>query len=138
MDPIWVVNNKLWRHIFPPSFSLGFYVKQLSLKILMSISLWFKLRCNNRFRRAFTACICIFKVITLVWGNQYNYFENATTCSERTLKTRVAMQLVLWLILCKKTSFKVKLRSICSEPFDFTLTLKVDTENKNTHLDLGN
>jgi len=29
----------------------------------------------------------------LVWANQGNYFENATTCSKRTLKTTVAMQL---------------------------------------------
>jgi len=48
-----------------------------------------KLSCNNRFRRAFIGCVCVFNVITLVWANQHNYFENATTCSKRTLKTRV-------------------------------------------------
>jgi len=32
----------------------------------------FKLRCNTRFQRAFTARICVFKVITLVWANQRN------------------------------------------------------------------
>ncbi len=36
----------------------------------------FKLRCDNHFQRAFTACSCVFKVITLVWASQRNYFEN--------------------------------------------------------------
>ncbi len=44
-------------------------------------------------RRAFTACGCVFKEITLVVSNQGNYFENATACSKRTLKTTVATQL---------------------------------------------
>jgi len=29
-----------------------------------------KLSCDSRFQRAFTACSCVFKVITLVWANQ--------------------------------------------------------------------
>jgi len=33
------------------------------------------------------------KVITLIGSNQGNYFENATACSKRMLKTRVAAQL---------------------------------------------
>jgi len=53
----------------------------------------FKLRCDGRFQRAFIACCCIFKVITLVWANQDNFFENANTYSKRTLKTTVATQL---------------------------------------------
>ncbi len=36
-----------------------------------------KLSCDSRFQRAFNACSCAFKVITLVWDNQGNYFENA-------------------------------------------------------------
>ncbi len=36
----------------------------------------FKLCCDSRFQRAFTACSCNFKVITLVWANQRNFFEN--------------------------------------------------------------
>jgi len=52
-----------------------------------------KLSCDSRFQRAFTPCSCVFKVITLVWANQGNYFENATACSKRTLKTTVATQL---------------------------------------------
>jgi len=36
-----------------------------------------------------------FQVITFVGSNQGNYFENATACSKRTLKTRVATQLNL-------------------------------------------
>jgi len=52
-----------------------------------------KLRCEERFTLAFTACGCVFKVITLVCANQGNYFENATACSKRTLETPVATQL---------------------------------------------
>jgi len=57
---------------------------------------WFcfiKLSCDSRFQRAFTACSCVFKVITLVWVNQRNFFKNATTCSKRIRKTLVATQL---------------------------------------------
>ncbi len=36
-----------------------------------------KLSCDSRFQRAFTACSCVLKVITLVWANPRNYFENA-------------------------------------------------------------
>ncbi len=53
----------------------------------------FKLRCHECFRHAFTACGCVFKEITLVGSNQGNYFENATACSKRMLKTTVATQL---------------------------------------------
>jgi len=52
-----------------------------------------KLSCDSRFQRAFTACSCVFKLITLVGSNQGNFFENATTCRKRMLKTRVATQL---------------------------------------------
>ena len=45
------------------------------------------------FQRAFTACICVLKIITLVWANQNNFFENATVYKKRTLKTRVATSL---------------------------------------------
>ncbi len=60
-----------------------------------------KLSCDSRFQRAFTACSCVFKVIALVWANQRNFFENATTCSKRMRKTLVATQLkiVKWLFL---------------------------------------
>jgi len=50
-------------------------------------------RCDERFTHAFTACSCVIKVFTLVGSNQGNYFENATACSKRTLKTTVATQL---------------------------------------------
>ncbi len=52
-----------------------------------------KLRCDERFTHAFTAFDCVFKEITLVSSNQGNYFENATECSKRTLKTTAATQL---------------------------------------------
>ncbi len=71
------------------------------------------LSCYSRFQRAFTACSCIFEVITSVGSSQRNISENATgfevitsagsslrnisenatARSKRTLKTRVAMQL---------------------------------------------
>jgi hypothetical protein len=51
------------------------------------------LSCNSRFQGVFTACSYIFKVINLVLANQGNYFENATACSKRMLKTRVAAHL---------------------------------------------
>ncbi len=58
------------------------------------LSVWsVKLRCDERFTHVFTACVCGFKVIALVWANQGNYFENATACSKRTMKTTVATQL---------------------------------------------
>jgi len=41
----------------------------------------------------FTACSCVFKVITLIGSNQGNFFENGTAFSKRTLKTTVATQL---------------------------------------------
>jgi hypothetical protein len=53
----------------------------------------FKLHCDERFTRAFIACGCVFKEITLVGSNQGNYFENATSFSKRMLKTTVATQL---------------------------------------------
>jgi len=52
-----------------------------------------KLRCDERFTHAFTACGYVFKEITLAGSNQDNYFENATACSKRTLNTTVATQL---------------------------------------------
>jgi len=52
-----------------------------------------KLRCDERFTHAFTACGCVLKEITLVGSNQGYYFEHATACSKRTLKTTVATQL---------------------------------------------
>jgi len=82
------------------SFFKAMYFIVLLPKLLKDASgihsfIWItlKLRCDIRFQRAFTACSCVFKVITLIWANQRNYFENATACSKRTLKTTVATQL---------------------------------------------
>ncbi len=52
-----------------------------------------KLSCDSRFQCAFTLWCCTFKVITLGWANQVNYFINANACSKRTLKKTVATQL---------------------------------------------
>jgi len=59
------------------------------------VSIFIKLRCDERFTHAFTACGCVFKEITLVGSNQGNYIENATECKKRMLKTTVATQLKL-------------------------------------------
>jgi len=68
-------------------------------------------RCDERFTHAFTACGCVFKEITLIGSNQGNYFENATACSKRTLKTTVATQLYF------KFSKNADLKSIsCNAP----------------------
>jgi hypothetical protein len=50
------------------------------------LRLYLKLRCDERFTHAFTACGCVFKEIMLVAANQGNYYENATAFSKRTLK----------------------------------------------------
>jgi len=68
----------------------------------MSCDYKLKLSCDSRFQHAFTACVCVFKVITLVGSNQRNYLENATTCSKRTLKTTVATQLKCILVLTSR------------------------------------
>jgi hypothetical protein len=52
-----------------------------------------KLRCDERFTHAFTACGCVFKEITLVGSNQGNYFENATACSKRNARRKRLSQL---------------------------------------------
>ncbi len=53
-----------------------------------------KLHCDTHFQRTFNACRYVFKVITLVSANLRNYyFENTTSCSKRSQKTRVATQL---------------------------------------------
>ena len=36
-----------------------------------------KARCHTRFQGSVTACVYVFKEITLVGSNQRNYFENA-------------------------------------------------------------
>jgi len=66
-------------------------MKASRLRFIEKVTL--KLSCDSRLQRAFTACIGVFEVITLVGSNQRNYSENATACSKRTLKTTVATQL---------------------------------------------
>jgi hypothetical protein len=73
------------------------YFPKNSLSPPFSLSL--RLSCDSRFQRAFTACSCVFKEITLVGSNQGNYFENATACSKCSLKTGVATQLKTFVTL---------------------------------------
>jgi len=63
--------------------------RDLGFGFLMSL----KLRCDERYTHAFTACGCVFNEITLAGSNQGNYFENENACSKRKLKTTVATQL---------------------------------------------
>jgi len=68
-------------------------VRKKLVIIFTNFDVYLKLRCDERFTHAFSACGCIFKEITFVGSNQGNYFENATAWSKRTLKTTVANQL---------------------------------------------
>ena len=43
-------------------------------------------RCHMRFQHAFTACFCVFKVVTLIGSNHHNFCQNATACSTRMLQ----------------------------------------------------
>jgi hypothetical protein len=60
------------------SFIWRIKLEWFSLKVKALVIFWanLKLSCDSRFQRAFTACVCIVKVIMLVWANQGNYFEN--------------------------------------------------------------
>jgi len=103
----WKKNNSdyfWWRHTFYESNSylypnIGFTVIFHTLQnlVLQKAYLFllpsFKLSCESRFQRAFTARVCVFKVIMLACANQGKYFENGNASSKRTLKTTVTTQL---------------------------------------------
>jgi len=59
-----------------------------SYSVLFLLEGYVKLSCDTCFQRAFTACSCVFKAITLVGSNQGNYFENARwkRVSQRSFK----------------------------------------------------
>ncbi len=96
-----------------------------------------KLRCDSRFQRAFTACGCVFKVFTLIGSNQGNYFENATTYSNRMRKTLVATQLnlcsshiincLLFMLASKKNLIKQRNVINYLKKFNFSLNKKEDS-----------
>jgi len=95
-----VISLSLWGQLSKnarsdPNSQKSFIVEQthLTSKISQNKRSTLKLRCDECFTHAFTACGCVFREITLVGSNQGNYFENATACSKRTLKTTVATQL---------------------------------------------
>jgi len=74
--------------------AMNVYLKiPFSQTILKAKQASLKLRCDERFTHALTACGSVFKLITLAGSNQGNYFENATACSKRMSKTTVATQL---------------------------------------------
>jgi len=87
--------------LFDSKYLEGYFLTY-SFQISKQTSL--KLSYDSRFQRAFIACVCIFKVTTRLWTNQDNYFENATACSKRTLKTTVATQFCITKILKSRMS----------------------------------
>ncbi len=71
--------NKEYMYIVPLYNCLE-SVPRVTDKQLIYRSPWpnlLTLRRDTRFQHAFTACSCVFKVLTLVWANQRNFFENA-------------------------------------------------------------
>jgi hypothetical protein len=67
------------------------YISLVCAQYLQGIWIWFislKQSCDSRFQRAFTACCCVFKIITLAWANQRNYSENVNACSKRLSQLR--------------------------------------------------
>jgi hypothetical protein len=64
-----------------PFGPLGFHLQKISpsfgnqhfATVLLRLSV--RLRCDTRFKRRFTACSCVFKVITLVWPTNAIYFQ---------------------------------------------------------------
>jgi len=90
--PILFLCEKLW----PRNFKGALYVlyQPLEAQSLGPAKRIVKLRCDERFTHAFTACSCVFTLITLVGVNHGNFFENATVCSSKRMrKTLVATQL---------------------------------------------
>jgi len=83
---------------YPPMYSVNNvlqYIKNKHLKTAFKCGIC--IRSKAELRRSFSAyaCSCVFKVI---FSDQGNYFENATACIKRTLKTTVATQLKRQLI----------------------------------------
>ncbi len=87
------LNSSYCLKIISDDLKLFIMILNLSCSVSPKYTWPLKLRCDSRFQGAFTTCSCVFKVITLVWANQRNYLENATTCSKRIRKTLVATQL---------------------------------------------
>ncbi len=104
------------------------YKKICLFKSLITVKIFWsvKLRCDERFTHAFTACSCVFKGITLVSSIQGNYFQNATACSKRTLKTTVATQLYICLVKLFRQVFsfdwymRPMIKIVCTESGTFT------------------
>ncbi len=67
-------NHKFWRESV-----FGFYLLDNESRCVVVCRYSLKLSCNSRFLHAFTACICVFKVITFVGSSQRDYFENTTS-----------------------------------------------------------
>jgi len=92
-----------------------FYFKSLNLYIEIEKMIWKKVP-KAEMRQSFSTCVyCMqlrFKVITLVWANQRNFFENATTCSKRMRKTLVATQ--LYRIIIQRKVIQIRINTFLS------------------------
>ena len=51
----------------------------ITLNSVIKRTIYVKLRCDERFTHAFTACNCVLKGVTLIGSNQGNFFKNAIT-----------------------------------------------------------
>ncbi len=108
-------------------------MQKMNVKISVAKNYQFMLSNKAALRPSFSACSSIFKVIILISPNQGNYFENATACRKRTLKTTVATQLNMiffvefdmsWIRRYSKMRLKPTLRMIPS----FTWILEKNNE----------
>jgi len=94
------------------------------LLFFFTVFLWneiFKLCCDTRFQRAFTACGFVYKVITLFGSNQSNYIVNANACSKRMLKTHVATQFwsAIYCFLKDRCNFRQMIIRIVGENLEY-------------------
>ena len=78
--------------------------------------------CDTRFQRAFTAYVCVFKVVILIGANQCNFSENANVCRKRTLKTRVATLRLLFTL--KQRALMLLPRKVLNITFSLLLLKK--------------
>ncbi len=123
------------------TFCFIFYLAAFSTETNCFRASFLKLSCDSRFQRAFTACSCVLKVITLVWANQRNNFEIACVkrSSQRSLRYTnsfsldkvcksyftffllffLSLSLTFFLLFCSHTLFLYITLSISLFPLSF-------------------
>jgi len=78
----------LWMNYFQ------FFYRKLGKNVFVMSQ--FKLSCNSRFQRVFTACVCDFKVVTLVGSSQCNYFKTQQHAINARWKRLSQLSFTLW------------------------------------------